>query len=373
MLRTRREKWALCFALLLALLSVPRAYKLQSPDFKVFYVAARHALTDPVNLYRISPDRYLYPPSTALLFTPFGFSENYSLHQWSWHALLALLLFLLCRSSWAAFAAMLLLTRYLTITFGYGQVNLVVVALLAGAGRWLEKNPAAAGGFWALATSVKVFPAVFAPAFFGGPRGGWRGLRGLWVGALVGAGIALTPFVFFGWDLGWALYGEFLGALQSKGLPLHSNNQSFVAFFSRLFTDASFPLHAVWEVKWTLLALPPALVRGVALVIGILLALLSWKRARERGTEAYLAAAAFCILFLSHIVWKDYLLFLFFPLREIFSRWPVRRSWIFGSALLLLVTLSAHDAVGAQVSTRLDAACIHLWIAVLVWGAWWKK
>jgi hypothetical protein len=86
---------AAILALGLCLGTLKKAGSLGSPDFKVFYTAARHVFTDPENIYRVSPDRYLYPPSTALLLTPFGFSENYPAHQWAWHGLLGAVLFAL--------------------------------------------------------------------------------------------------------------------------------------------------------------------------------------------------------------------------------------------------------------------------------------
>jgi hypothetical protein len=359
--------WALLFALAIALVTAPRAHKLDSPDFKVFYAAARHVLTDPVNLYKISPDRYLYPPSAAILLTPFAFSANYHLHQWIWHGLLALIVFALGFSGMPALAALLLLTRYLAITFGYGQINLVEIGLMALAGAWLLKASKRAGAAWALAASIKIYPLVLAPAFFSRSR--WKGLV---MGAVVALLVAFLPFLLFGFSLGGELYGEFLGALRSKGMPLHSHNQSFAALLLRLFTDQSFYLHAVGDTKWALLGLPQGLVTLFAWLLGISLTAFTWKKAWGRP-ERYLSAAAFSILFLSHIVWKDYLLFLYFPLREIFSLAPKKKSLWLAGGFLALVTLSSPDLIGAPLSTRLDAACIHLWAAILVWGAWCKE
>lgn len=362
---------AAVLALGLALGTVKKARSLESPDFKVFYTAARHVFTDPENIYRISPDRYLYPPSTALLLTPFAFTESYSLHQWSWHGLLALILFALSSISGAALAAMLVLTRYLAITFSYGQVNLVVIGLMALAG-WVGKRGrwGAAGGFWALASVIKVYPAALAPLFL--PRVRWRAF--FCAGAVL-AGLLLLPFLVFGPALGAQLYREFLGALESKGLPLHSHNQSIAAFLQRVFTSQEFYLHAVGPMWWGVLDLNPSFLRGLAWFLGGLLAFLSWHRAWSRGLDpsAALSAGAFSILFLSHIVWKDYLLFLYFPLRELFSHLGKRQAWALGIGLVAWVTASSPDLVGHPVSTRCDAASIHLWMAGLVWALWWKK
>jgi hypothetical protein len=126
---------------------------------------------------------------------------------------------------------------------------------------------------------------------------------------------------------------------------------------------------------WGIADLPEGLLRAFAWILGGALAGLTWWKAWKRGlsVDASLSAAAFCILFLSHIVWKDYLLFLYFPLREGFSLWSRKKSlWVAG-IFLAMITFSAPDLVGHPLSTRLDAACIHLWAAVLVWVAWWRS
>jgi hypothetical protein len=383
-------------ALGLALGTVKKARSLGSPDFKVFYTAARHALADPENIYRLSPDRYLYPPSTALVLTPFAFTDHYAFHQWAWHALLAALVFALAALGGPALAAMAVLTRYLAITFSYGQINLVVIALLALTGylakRRSPRASAASGAIWALVTSLKIYPVVLAPFFFP------RGRRLAWAGAaLAGAFLLLLPFVAFGPSLGAELYRELFEALRAKGLPTHSHNQSIAALLLRLFTKQMFYLHAVGPAWWGVADLPVWLLRAAALLIGAALALVSWRRAWRRGlgADAALSAAAFSVLFLSHIVWKDYLLFLYFPLREGFAAWPRRKSlWVAG-AFLAMITLTSPDVlqaafrfagegfahwlltepatIGHALSVRCDAACVHLWAAVLVWVAWCKQ
>ena len=360
---------AILFALLLTFATVPKARKLGSPDFHVFHVAARHVLVDPENLYRISPDRYLYPPSAAVLLTPFALTDNFTFFQWAWHGMLGLLLAALASVSGAALAAMVLLTRYLANSFGYGQINLVVMAILFLVGIWLRKRPAGAGAAWAVATGFKVYPAIFAPAFL--PKGQRRGFFwGLGAGAL----LLLLPFVVFGPALGMQLYGEFVEALRAKGSPLHSHNQSITAIFLRLFSGQGFELHGVGETNWSVSSLPEGLLRAAAYVVGGALAFLSWRKALREPERAsgLLSAGAFSVIFLSHIVWKDYLLFLYFPLTELFTRLPRRQSYVLAGSFLAIVTLSSMDVVGASLSSRLDAACIHLWAAGLVWLAWIK-
>lgn len=380
-------------ALVLALSTAKKARSLGSPDFKVFYTAAQHALHDPENIYRLSPDRYLYPPSTALLLTPFAFSARYELHQTVWHALLAGIVFALASVSGGALAAMALLSRYLAITFSYGQINLVVLALFALTGRLVRRTAfGPAGAAWAFVTGIKIYPLVLAPLF--APRARWRAFAGA---LLIGALLALLPFAFFGLGLGTQLYGEFFEALRAKGLPTHSHNQSLAALLLRLFTKQEFYLHAVGPAHWGMADLPEGLLRFAALAVGLVLAALSWNRARGKGFApgTSLSAAAFCVLFLSHIVWKDYLLFLYFPFREGFDSWARRKALFVAGAFFSLITFSSPDVlqalfgwtgpafahwmltepntIGHALSVRLDGACIHLWAAALVWGAWWTQ
>lgn len=366
MLRRRLVILAFFFALVISVATARKARSLGSPDFKVFYTAAHFVLSEPANMYRVSPDRYLYPPSTAILLSPFGLLP-YTVAQWLWHGILGLLLFVFCSLSWPSFFAMALLTRYLTISFFYGQINLPVLALLAGAGMWLRTRAEVAGVFWAFATSIKVYPAVFAPAFLPSKE-----RRGLWTGMAAGFLLLLLPVLFFGPALAVDLYQQFFAALGAKGMPLHSHNQSFAALLLRTLTDDHFYLHAVGDEKWTLLKLNPVFVRGLALAIGGALAVCSWWKVLRKGEAWATSATAFSVLFLSHIVWKDYSLLLYFPLLEIFGRLPKRKAIQLGAACLAVITLSSPDIVGHPLSTRLDAACVHLWVAVLVWGTWMR-
>lgn len=363
----RPRLWAFLFALAIALATIPRAAKLKSPDFEVFYVAGRHALTAPENIYKITPQRYLYPPAAAVLLTPFSFTQYYPLHQWMWHALLAGIVWALAGKSAAALASMALLSRYLAITFGYGQINLVIIGLMAGAGAWLFKHPGRAGALWAISVFLKVYPIVFFPAFL--PPRLRKGI--LWA-AITAVVLTILPLLLYGPTLGIQLYREFFQALDSRGAPTHSHNQSITALFLRLFTDQPFHLHAIEDIQWTIASFPPVLVQIASLGLGILLTAISWLKALRTPLDSarFLSAAAFSILFLSHIVWKDYLLFVFFPLYEVFRTAPKNRSLILAGLYFSLVTFTSYDIVGSAISTRLDAACIHLWGAILIWIFW---
>lgn len=355
------------YAVILTVAIFPKAWKLDFPDFKVFYSAARHALRDPENIYKLSPDRYLYPPSTSILLAPFALTEYWHWHAALWHCLLGILIFLLARRSPQALLACLLLTRYLLVSLGYGQINLLVLALMLCSQLLLDTGrQKSAGVIWALVASLKVYPLVLGAEF---------ALRKRWLGivtfTLTIVGLLALPFLFFGASLGKDLYQQFLAGLAGKGLPLHSHNQSFVALFSRICTKEAFELHGVGWTQWGFFPIGALPARIAASFVGFALAIFSWWRARKLDT-GYLSAAAFSILFLSHIVWKDYLLFLYFPLVEILGNRGIsfrKKTW--GACLFLaMVTFSSADFAGPRRAALFDAASIHLWGAVLVWVAW---
>lgn len=368
------SKWklpyfALFFALLIGALSFHRAKKLESPDFKVFYTATQYAIHNPEVMYQKSPDRYLYPPQATVFFLPFAFSSFFSLHQWQWHFFLIFCLWFLVRGSWAGLVSMLLLSRYLLITFGYGQVNLVLIAalmLLANINSTFWK-----GFLWAAASVIKLYPLVFGLGFL------LQKAKKTIIVAL-GSFLVLTLLpLFYLRDHPFFLYQEFFRSLTEKGFPLHSHNQSISALFQRLLTDQSFPLHAVGLEKWAFFHLDINLVKVLALIVGAGLSFCCWRVAylsnRKDINFSYLSAGALSILFLSHIVWKDYLLFLYFPLVQIFSLHKQKAWQNTAVFVLLFVTLvSSPDVIGAPIATRLDAASIHLWGAVFIALIWMK-
>ena len=362
----RKPIWAaLLFTLIFMGAISPKVRSLDSPDFKVFYTAGRHAVESPELLYKVSPDRYLYPPEASLFFIPFAFTDNWEFHRWVWHFFLGSVLFVLAGASWAALGSAMILTRYLAINFSYGQVNLVILALMVLVATLLERKKISAGIVWAVATLTKVFPAVQIIDFILRRR-----YRDLALAATVMVAAASFTIGFWGWDTALSLHQQFFSALGSKGLPLHSHNQSLAAFFSRLFTQEIFELHSVEHVRWGWLPFSAGAAKGCALVIGALLSVVSWRKAAVRELPwDFCAAALFTVLFLSHLVWKDYFIFLFIPLFQILE--AKEKMWrLVVVGFLLLITLSSRDVIGAYGAAFLDAASVHLWAAILVWWGW---
>ncbi|MCO5144531.1 MAG: glycosyltransferase 87 family protein, partial [Oligoflexia bacterium] len=274
------------------------------------------------------------------------------------------------RSSWAKIFSMLLLTRYLLITFGYGQVNL---ALLAGLSLLSTNLSSRWKGFvWASVSVIKIYPLVFGLGFL------LQKAKAVLLSAMISLFLFSLIPLFYLWKSPFFLYEEFLRSLESKGFPLHSHNQSISALLQRAFTDQEFPLHAVGVEKWAFLQLDIGFVKIIAFLVGALLSGSIWwlafkKNKEKHNFEYYLAAGSFSVLFLSHIVWKDYLLFLFFPLAQIFKDQTPKHLKTLAVLSLLFVTLfSSPDVMGAPLGTRLDAACIHLWGALFIALIWAK-
>jgi hypothetical protein len=93
-------------------------------------------------------------------------------------------------------------------------------------------------------------------------------------------------------------------------------------------------------------------------------------------------------------VWRDYFLFLYFPLAEGFARWTRRKSLLVAGLYFSILTFTSPDVlqilfapfgsgfahamlteqatIGHALSVRCDGFCIHLWAGLLVWWSWWK-
>ncbi|HLD21662.1 MAG TPA: glycosyltransferase family 87 protein [Patescibacteria group bacterium] len=196
-------------------------------DFAVFYVVGKvlagKTSLQPIEIYtnkpafrkeifRVRPQkggtRFLYLPQSGLLFIPFSFLRfKYAAYTW---AVLNASLFLgayylaiwgLVRDSVLRFRYSLLLvllafTDTVRGLIGTGQVNgLVWLLLIAGCVALYKKRPAWSGIILALATTIKIFPAIFLLLFIMQKQ--WRALVSFAI-AFVGLGLLSIPF--FGID-----------------------------------------------------------------------------------------------------------------------------------------------------------------------------
>ena len=254
------------FACLLVLFGTLYAFTRGAGDFAVFHSAWKLVLEGRgATLYHATPDRFLYAPGFAFLFAPLGWiPEKAALGIWC--ALKALALVLVLKRAlkvegklpvWVGALAVIIVARPLMIDFQYGQVNTWILlacwaALLGRAERARGETERTAVIFleWfalAVAGWAKLFPLPllilpFLPPFF--PKKGQRTqLRA------ERAGVMLATFAIFGLpfllgtNAAFALHMDWWKALQDRGLPLESHNQSLSAILHHLFTGQ--PTHVI--------------------------------------------------------------------------------------------------------------------------------
>lgn len=362
-------------------------------DFNVFYHAWKLVLEGQgARIYVDSPDRYLYAPGFAWLLAPLGWlPRGPALLFWCFAkatAVLAAAALVGRRAAQAqdldadlgatcGLAAVLLLARPLLIDFQYGQVN----GFILGACVWALLNHVdqARTAKWAdvaswmalsLAAAAKIFPLplLLVPwiAASGVPNARLRRER---AGVILGLAIILIlPFLAQGWHGGWDLLFAWKTALESKGLPLESHNQSFSAFLHHFFTGESTQVNALAGARaWGFAILSP----GVARALSVLwtactgLMLLAWlaqplATIRRRDPLLWLAVAIALLIVPSHLVWKPYFL-MGVPAAALLAL-RFRHAWWIPLSVFLLVNFTTFDVVGPGLASRLEAGSLLLWV-----------
>ncbi|RYZ70894.1 MAG: DUF2029 domain-containing protein [Proteobacteria bacterium] len=235
-----------------------QGFRIGFPDLKVFLFAGElvrdHFFFD---LYFRSPDRFLYAPGFAwvaslLLFA--GTSVAVALYQVLKFAVFSWLL-LKCRTRFGpapVFLAVLMIIRPMLIDLRYGNVNLfllsfVIIAALESF-EWNRKR-----GAWALLLGIlsgaKLLSLPFLGVFLFR-----RDYRSFFISVLGVIAILLLPFLTVSLMGGGALTMQWYEALQAKGFPLESHNQSVYAWLVRTFTDTPIPSMILGgrEIGWGL-------------------------------------------------------------------------------------------------------------------------
>ncbi|HUP58515.1 MAG TPA: glycosyltransferase family 87 protein [Bdellovibrionota bacterium] len=390
-----RELAILALATSAVLTAVGTAWAFQrgGRDFDVFFHACSLVLSGKGSMvYASSPDRFLYAPGFAWIFSPLALlPRDFALALWCFAKagaigwmIRSLGRFLLpaahrMDSMGAAALGLILVARPVLIDFEYGQVNVFIVAACVWALLSLfeeergERETLAAWAVLAFAAVAKVFPLplLAVPFLVGGmPR---QKLKAARTGALAGF-FAMILVPALGPGLGGLppLYAGWKSALLSKGLPLESHNQSFIAFLHHYFSGR--PTHVIsqgWvplrfgmpvfeSSQLTLLSLS-----WTASTAGLLLA---WLLRGPAGAPARWASVFVALLVLpSHLVWKPYFVTAF-PL----AAWHVSRqsAWPLLAAVFVAVNLTGFDFVGHGVAARLEAASILLFaqLALVAWA-----
>lgn len=360
-------------------------------DLKVFYQAWKWVWTSQSSeIYLKNPDRFLYAPGFAWLFSPLASIpfENLLL-VWCGIKILALaaIAFCLCRQLknsgshfWGLGAwGTLLVVRPVMIDFQYGQVNLLILAAATWAILgWREnRHPIHAGASWAtlaVMAASKLYPLPLLALPWIAPAAQKQNRSAEKLGAIAGLlGIALLPFVFVSARDALTLYQGWLDAVRSKGVPTEVHNQSFISvlmhFFSGKLTYAHqmggplkdfhlFTLsHTVLQTMgsaWTFCTL------GLSFV---------WmaRGAKKNSLLWGSVLIALCIV-PSHLIWKPYFV-MGMPCAVIamvvaIEDWslgrPLDRIFVVGLAFILL-NLTSFDIVGVTASVLLEAlGCLFL-------------
>ncbi|MEI7999586.1 MAG: glycosyltransferase family 87 protein, partial [Candidatus Omnitrophota bacterium] len=251
---TRFWKWLSVSGLFIVgiLISVGifRAYLRGANDFFVFYQAWKWVLLGQGDqIYRVSPDRFLYSPGFAWLLSPFALlSRNLALAIWClikvffigliikkfsepWQSQNTLLAFGI--SAWGV----VLVARPLLIDFEYGQVNIIILGVCVWGilGHFEKKNSFFWDPFrWLLLTTAAVaklypLPLLLVPwaIQFGISKKKLKFEKyAIFLGILISI---LIPVFSQGWAGTWSLFLDWREAIMARGLPLESHNQSFSA------------------------------------------------------------------------------------------------------------------------------------------------
>jgi hypothetical protein len=366
-----------------------RAFTRNGNDFSVFYEAWRLVASGRgAEIYRVSPDRFLYCPGFAWLLSPLGFlSKSTALGLWcvSKVVLIGFLIRKLSEpwrvgnsitsmgiSAWGA----VLVSRPLLIDLEYGQVNLLILAACIWAltghfdGKSSPKWDSARWVILAFAAVAKLFPTplLLVPWFVtsGIPA---KKLRFERIAVILGAIVTLLiPVLSLGWGGTWNLLVEWRGAVLARGLPMESHNQSFAAllyhylsgnptfvlsegtlplqlggswlspeqivFFSLFWTMASFGTILGWIVSGSF---HPSM-KWMVLLIGLLIVP-------------------------SHLVWKPYFV-MSLPMAVFIANQTLvshrLRDWLIFMGLFVGINLTGFDFLGHHWAAHLEAASILL-------------
>lgn len=356
------------------------AFQRGANDFNVFYEAWKLVLEGRIaDIYRVSPDRFLYAPGFAWLLSPVALLPR-GIALAIWCLAKAAVIGLLIRAfgqrlvraeplvaagtcAWGV----VLLARPLLIDFQYGQVNVLIL----GACVWAllrhfssDKDPVSDAVAWALlafAAVAKVFPLPLLIVPFVAVAG--IPSRKLWIeraGVVAGLLLILAPHP--------ELLPAWKDALLAKGLPLESHNQSFAAFLHHYFSGN--PVHVIaaggdrlFHFGWGVFTREQIanLSTGWTLVSGGIL--LGWLLAAGAAAPlGWLSVSIGMLVLPSHLVWKPYLLTAL-PLAMIaVTRW--QRLWPALLVLGLVLNFSGFDVLGLNAAAALESASIFLWIQI---------
>jgi hypothetical protein len=356
-----------------------------APDYRVFDEAGSLVLSGRfMAIYSETPDRFLYAPGFAWIFSPLSrIGTTAGLVFWGLfkasvliHAFLLLgreleSRFRIHRSQ--ALWGLVVCARPLLIDFQYGQVNSLMLGAAVGAAMSFvcqEPERKTTLFYWMLLAWVgvaklyvlPVLALIYLPSTW--RNRSWDSIRLAVVGMI--ASILLLPLIQVSIDQWETLYREWVLAIQTRGIPLETHNQSFFAFLERAFGGV--PAHVVALYASRDFGLGPILsfdqIQKTAVALSfVMMALMIWILLRHsRGPIAMSVLVALLVL-PSHLVWKPYAIFAA-PVASVIAAWafgalrePKRIHW--GRWMILfagfcLMSLSTINLLGAEGIARFE-------------------
>jgi hypothetical protein len=370
-------------------------------DFSVYYAAGRSLISGRTDLY--SPDfargavmDYRYLPFFILVFAPLSLLP-YTAAAFVWHLLNTLAIVLAVMSIASIYSeqsdkrtrvwsvAFFTVIPYFAMALDYGNVQLIVTAMMfAGLSLALKRQDLPAAALLAIATTVKIVPALTLVYF-----AITRRFRLLGLVIVIIAAVNLLPSVYFGIagnsDIVRRWYEHVIA-----GQEFHETNGpinlSLKGQLRRTFTEVDYTRRVDGDFRYpavNIATLPVSTVDRVWLVLsaGSLLgglALIWWSsssRFRARGHRDHgdmrLAALQLglliCLmLFVGPLTWKVYLIALLWPVVAVgMTSWehvPLRRGLIAAAILSSVLPL----VPGRSIQRLLLVAGVDFYVSVLV-------
>lgn len=385
-MRTRLEKFLLILVVFVFAVGLWHGYTRGGQDFRVFDTAARFVLEGQWSaLYREGPDRFLYAPGFAILFSPLSLFEQHVSHA-LWLALLTVSFFLSMRMLFVRYGilpvciAILFSMRSIWIDLRYGQVNLLILSVaICALINFSKPNTGLRSGrilflSWVglgIAAISKLYPlALLAIPFLRFRAGRWEQKSFIALGgATLGVGIILVlPFVFAHGE-GKFLFEEWFAALGRRGFPTDTHNQSFLAFLHRMFSGESFYSLTLGgtPLQMNAFTLSTSTLRVIGLVFSLGIAALFIRVIRKVEDENLAAFLALALCFLpAHLVWKSYFL-LALPLVAIIARGKYRVPVILLGCCLVF---TSNEFLSPTAAAWVEASSVFLWahLTVIAWA-----
>ena len=371
-----------------------------SNDFDVFYIAWRTVLEGKgLHVYSLTPDRFLYAPGFAWFFAPLGiFTRSIALGLWS---LAKFWVIVFCAREFAkqltqskeyfvlSGFGLLVVLRPLMIDFQYGQVNAFLFFFAAWALRRLffpQKRESANANIlvWfffgvfsvgkLITLPLLVIPFLLKNHLQKEQKEQKRNQSCAAAGIAGAFTVFMLPVLQVGVQGWWHLHLDWLRALQSRGFPLESHNQSIAAILQHWFSGV--PIRVIVLYQQLQLSTSRLLSENVLTVASYLSAFfwiasilyLAWfflpklARAPEKNPRAIALSIALLIALVmmpSHLVWKPYFIS-GLPLVWVLMSEKSTRIRIGLFASLALLQFSGVDFIGPAWAGWLEAGGVFM-------------